>query len=80
MSLSGRKCLFKILKLKTNINVNHIFAVHCAVFLYLLYHHFKCANSILLLIGCFAHVAYHYGQEKGGKGGVQEGRRAQAEG
>lgn len=80
MSLSGRKCLFKILKLKTNIYVNHIFAVHCAVFLYLLYHHFKCANSILLLIGCFAHVAYHYGQGRGGKGGVEEGRRAQAEG
>lgn len=32
MSLSGRKCLFKILKLKPNIYVNHIFAVHCAVF------------------------------------------------
>lgn len=77
MSLSGRKCLFKILKLKTNICEPHFC---CPLFSYLLYHRFKSADSVLLLIGYFARVAYCYDGEKGCGREGEPGRRVKQSG
>lgn len=70
MSLSGRKCLFKILKLKPNIYVNHIFAVHCAVFFSIITLNF--AFNWMFCTCCLSLWSGRWGQS-----GVQEWGRVQ---